>query len=163
MKGNSNSNLNYIDDFEIIDREFVAFLANSYNSRNMIPIKYVIIEGKIFLIIYLEKTCLYEIVNLENGNYNVEYLIEITNNQKAENDYILEIFRLKGIQKLINTQNPITDNIITFNLYPIQTTLHKNQSPNQENTNSIIDKISEHSIKRSTYGDRSAIASFLFM
>jgi len=151
LKGNSNSNLNYIDEFEIIDKEFVSFLANLYNTRYMIPIKYAIIDKKIFIIIFLENTCLYEIVNLVNGNYNVEYLIEITKNKNAMKDYILEIFRQNGIQKIINMSNPITNDIISFNLYPIQTTLYKKPSIDIKSNDSTKVEISGTSNIRPSY------------
>ena len=149
LKGNPN--LIYIDEFEIIDKEFVSLLVNLYNARYIFPIKYAIIDKKIFIIIFLENTCLYEIVNLVNGNYNVEYLIEITQNKNSNKDYILEIFCKNGIQKFINMPNPITNDIISFNLHPIQTNLHKNPSINIKSNTSTKDEISGPSYNRSTY------------
>jgi len=90
----------------------------------------------------LENTCLYEIVNLVNGNYNAEYLIEITQNKNSNKDYILEIFCKNGIQKFINMPNPTINDIISFNLYPIQTTLYKKPSIDIKSNNSTKVEIS---------------------
>ena len=93
---------------------------------------YAAIEGKIILVIYFEKTDIYEIVsfNSENGDILVEYLIEIiapstiknfSYDKKSLNNAIFKLFFTFGIQKLSSEENSIPiENNVSMKLYPIK-------------------------------------------
>ena len=118
---------NYLDDFEIIDQGLALILDNKFNkSLQLIQVKYLSENNKIFLAINLNQTYMYEIVSMNpnGGNIIVEYLIGIINTNVISADinslicnFILNI----GIDKLIkaNQPDPIPSSNICLILYPI--------------------------------------------
>ena len=111
---NNQNNLKYIDDFEIIDKDFAFYLFKLFNNNIMIyKVDYTKIENKLFLVININQDYIYEIVNLNNNDsITVEYLIKIeinkmTNDINALNDIIINLLIDNGIKKLINHGNPI--------------------------------------------------------
>ena len=122
--GNQN-NLQYIDNFEIIDKDFYTFLLEKFGKdieRFLFSVNYVIIEEKIFLIINYDKdyqTRIYELVNInpEGGNIIVEYLIEVLNPENkfftdinSLNNLISKFIVTNGLKRLLSTKNPIVVN-----------------------------------------------------
>ena len=86
----NNKKLIYLNDFEIIDKDFGSYLIESYkNNLQILPIDYVLKEGKIILSIIYEQKYIYEIahINPEGGEIIVEYLIEV----KIENNIPINI------------------------------------------------------------------------
>ena len=77
---NNQPNLIYIDNFEIIDKEFYTFLRQKFgDDLFMYQTFYYNLDNKIFLIINYDQTYIYEIIsfNPEKGDIIVEYLIEV--------------------------------------------------------------------------------------
>ena len=125
---NNNQNLFYVEDFEIIDKEFATFLSSKFKiNLTILPIIILPRENKIFTIITYNQNYIYEIVIPNNENiYKAEYILEILNNnpvthdKKNLNDHILNVFKTYGIQKLIAQNSPFhTGNNIYFKLYLI--------------------------------------------
>ena len=104
-----NNNQIYLDEFEIIDESFCLYLQGLYkNNIQIIPVNYILIEGKIVLSIIYGQKYIYEIVyiNPEGGNIIVEYLIEpIINNNNISTDInsiIFQPFQKNGLKNLIS-------------------------------------------------------------
>ena len=79
IDNNRHSQLIYIDEFEIIDKDFYSYLKKLYkNNLQILPIDYILIEGKIILTINNGQKFIYEIayINPDGGDIIVEYLIE---------------------------------------------------------------------------------------
>ena len=111
---NNQNNLKYIDDFEIIDKDFAIYLFQLFkNNITIYKVDYTKIETKLFLVININQDYIYEIVNLkDNDSITVEYLIKIvennmTNDIKALNNIIGNVLKDNGIKNLINHGNPI--------------------------------------------------------
>ena len=131
LKKLNNNGLKYIDNIEIIDKDFVNYLYQIFNNNIAIyKIDYIKIESKIFLIIYFNRNYIYEISSLnENDIMTIEYLIEIkknnmTNDINTLNNYIVYVLLENGIQNLISYGNPINiENRLIFNLLAIKENL----------------------------------------
>ena len=124
---NNKSNLKYIDDFEIIDRDFAEFLNRTFNNTiNFYKVYYLKIENKILLIIHCNQKYIYEIANLNNDDIiTVEYLIEIVNSLSDDinslNNYIGNALLNIGIKKMISYGNPVNiGNNLIINLFEIR-------------------------------------------
>ena len=130
---NKQSKLIYLDEFEIIDKDFALHLQNIYkNNIQIFPVYYILIEGKIILSIFFGQQYIYEIVyiNPDRGNIIVEYLIQpliFCNMSTDINSIIFQIFLKNGIQKIIDLRSSIkvTDNII-FNFHKINAIITNN-------------------------------------
>jgi hypothetical protein len=134
---NNNSNLKYIDDFEIIDQGFGNFINQSMKKNiNILPAQCCKIEDKILLAIYINQSYIYEILNIntEGVKINIEYLIEIKGgnsliNSNDINSMIFQTFMKNGFKKLISLKNPINlGNNISINIYGINKLLNSNGS-----------------------------------
>ena len=134
---NNNSNLKYIDDFEIIDQGFGNFINQSMKKNiNILPAQCCKIEDKILLAIYINQSYIYEILNIntEGVKINIEYLIEIKGgnsliNSNDINSMIFQTFMKNGFKKLISLKNPINlGNNISINIYGINKLLNSNSS-----------------------------------
>ena len=110
------NNKNYIDDFELIDGEFFAFLYHKIfnNKLQILKAFYLTIENKIFLDIIIGQSRIYEIVSLNpnGGDIIVEYLIEFVPNNLNFGDKtlipsIVQIFANKNYQNDILLRNHI--------------------------------------------------------
>ena len=131
LKKLNNNGLKYIDNIEIIDKDFVNYLYQIFNNNIAIyKIDFIKIESKIFLIIYYNRNYIYEISSLnENDIMTIEYLIEIkknnmTNDINTLNNYIVNVLLENGIQNLISYGNPINiENRLIFNLLAIKENL----------------------------------------
>ena len=129
----------YLDNFEIIDQGLALILDNKFNkSLQLIQVKYLIENNKIFLAINLNQTYMYEIVSMNpnGGNIIVEYLIGVINANiiSAETNLLVCNFILNiGIYKLINSNQPvqIPSSNICLILYPINITPVQNINPSQ--------------------------------
>ena len=124
---NNKSNLKYIDDLDITDRDFAEFLSRTFNnSINFYKVFYLKVENKLFLIIHCNPKYIYEIANLNNDDIiTVEYLIEIVNSLSDDidslNDYIGNSLLNIGIKKMISYGNPVNiGNNLIINLYEIR-------------------------------------------
>ena len=111
---NNNERLKYIDNFEIIDREFANFLKQKFNKQiDTIPIIYMINQNKFILAIKFKNNYIYEIATPNaNGILTVQYLIEINYNNinNSTNHFDKNIFKLIteiGVEKLISFNEPI--------------------------------------------------------
>ena len=139
---NNQSNFLYIDNIEIIDENFAAFLNQKFNHGiKILQAYYVVIEENILLIIYVNQSFIYEIVSLSQngGDYLFEYLLEVKSGQNFEKielaKYIFHILTSYGIQKLILKGNTIDiGNNIFITFHQIKNSL--NQSVNIKNTKS---------------------------
>jgi hypothetical protein len=119
-------NLNYLSDFELIDKSFADFLKKNIAKITIRPVDFGIIKNnKIFIVIRSEKSCFYEIMSLNwNDELIIEYLIEIVKNESFQfissfNNYLFVKLCKETIQNLINDKNEIkllNDNVI-LNLY----------------------------------------------
>ena len=126
-KLNNNNDLNYIDNFELIDKDFAYYLYQIFNdSISIYKIEYIKIDDKIFLIIDFNGNYIYEISRLnENNIITIEYLIEIKKNNISNdinslNNYIGNLFIDNGIRNLISYGNPINiENKLIINLFAI--------------------------------------------
>ena len=124
----------YLDNFEIIDQGLALILDNKFNkSLQLIQVKYLIENNKIFLAINLNQTYMYEIVSMNpnGGNIIVEYLIGVINANiiSAETNLLVCNFILNiGIYKLINSNQPvqIPSSNICLILYPINIPIPQN-------------------------------------
>jgi len=134
---NNNSNLKYIDDFEIIDQAFGNFINQSMKKNiNILQAQCCKIEDKILLAIYINQSYIYEILNIntEGVKINIEYLIEIKGgnsliNSNDINSMIFQTFMKNGFKKLISLKNPINlGNNISINIYGINKLLNSNGS-----------------------------------
>ena len=131
LKKLNNNGLKYIDNIEIIDKDFVNYLYQIFNNNIAIyKIDLIKIESKIFLIIYFNRNYIYEISSLnENDIMTIEYLIEIKKNNMTKdinklNNYIVNVLLENGIQNLISYGNPINiENRLIFNLLAIKENL----------------------------------------
>ena len=131
LKKLNNNGLKYIDNIEIIDKDFANYLYQIFNNNIAIyKIDLIKIESKIFLIIYFNRNYIYEISSLnENDIMTIEYLIEIkknnmTNDINTLNNYIVNVLLENGIQNLISYGNPINiENRLIFNLLAIKENL----------------------------------------
>ena len=135
---NNQSKLIYLDEFEIIDEAFYLYLQGLYkNNIQIIPVDYILIEGKIVLSIIFGQKYFYEIVNInpDGGNIIGEYLIETLINYNMINDlnpFIFQIINKNGLQKIISLGPLIklVDNI-SLNIHKI------NGINNKKNNNTI--------------------------
>ena len=140
---NNQQNLEYIDNFEIIDKEYYNFLLQKFGEDLfMYKVNYASIENKIFLIIYYDSTNIYEIVSIkqDGGVIKVEYLIETIlpktgQNSSFENNSIntaiLKKISNKDIQKLISMDNPIKiDNNISLKFHDVNRNLQQSMIAN---------------------------------
>ena len=130
----NNKKLIYLNDFEIIDKDFGSYLIESYkNNLQILPIDYILVEGKIILSIIYEQKYIYEIahINPEGGEIIVEYLIEV----KIENNIPINIntIILQSFQKF--ELNNIISSGAKINI--------------EENISFIFHKIDEIAIKKS--------------
>ena len=129
---NNQSNLEYIDNFQIIDQEFYSFLIQKYGkSLFMYKVNYITLEGKIFLMIDYNQNYIYEIVSMnpEGGDFKAEYLIEVIiesidnnflYNKNSFQNIIIKSLITKGIQKCILMENPIlVENNVSLKFHPI--------------------------------------------
>ena len=124
----NNSNLKYIDDFEIIDEEFAQYLFQIFNpSLTFYQVNYVKIKNKIFLVIYLDQKPILEIIKINDNNIiKVLYLIEIVKNNFIEDTYELinyignalmdyGISKLSSYDKVINIEKNLSINFHAIN------------------------------------------------
>ena len=141
------NNLEYIDNFEIIDRDFYTFLLQKFGQELkwfLFSANYAIMEGKIFLVINYDKdyqTIIYELVSInhEGGDIIVEYLIEVLNPENkfsndinSLNNLISNFIFTDGLKRLLSTQNPVEVNqYISLRLYPINGVLRQSLNGNQ--------------------------------
>ena len=139
--------LYYINDFEIIDKEFGYFLIQKFNNKiKVLEINYAVKEGKILLIINFNKSFIYEIL-IPNAKeiFEVKYLIEIINNKFADdqnilNDYIFQIFYSMDLKNFFSLQKPqIINENFSFILHPIKRNI--NLSINQIENESIHNEV----------------------
>ena len=131
---NNQQNLQYYDDFKIIDKEFAFYLTQKFGDKINIPaIHFAIKEKVFFLIINQGKNDIYEFASL-NSNYSfrVKYLIEFIHFYFVDMDLLknslLNFFLHNEMDKIISLGNPINveDNKIIFNIYPIKISLKCN-------------------------------------
>ena len=125
---NKQSKLIYLNEFEIIDQEFGLYLQKLYkNNLYILPVNYILIEGKIILSIIFEQKYIHEIVyiNPDGGDIIYEYIIEVLthNNNNIPNDInsiMFQTFQKNGLNKIISSGKSVkvTDNI-TFNFHKI--------------------------------------------
>ena len=128
---NNDNNLIYIDNFEIIDKNFANYLNQIFGNSIMIyKVDYAKIEKKLFLIINLNQNHIFEIARLnENDNIIVEYLIEIVKNDLSNDinklsNCICRILLENGLQQMISLGNPINfENNLFINLHAINNNL----------------------------------------
>ena len=139
--------MQYIDNFEIIDKDFYTFLLQKFGNELKwfhFSANYVIIEEKIFLIINYDReyqTKIYEIISInpEGGDIIVEYLIEVINpynkffnDIKSLNLIIAKFILTNGIKRLLSMKNPIeVYKDVCLRLYPINDILRQNINENQ--------------------------------
>ena len=93
---NNQLNLEYIDNFQIIDHEFYTFLIQKYGENLfMYKVDCATIDNKLFLIINYDQKFIYEIVSInpEGGDFIVEYLIEVI----SMNIIVLFIIKIRFI------------------------------------------------------------------
>ena len=68
------TNLKYIDDFEIIDREFASFLENKFTGSLLLPkVVYSLIKNKILLEVIIEQSYIFEIVSINPESCNISF------------------------------------------------------------------------------------------
>ena len=132
-------NLQYIDNFEIIDKDYYTFLRRKFGEKLlMFQTLYANIEDKLFLIINFQNNYFYEIASFNKSDLIVEYSIEVSNeipedgnNNKDEilpNNEILKILNEKGIKNIISQTSPvIKEKNIVMKFHPI----NKNITPNE--------------------------------
>ena len=125
INNNKQSKLIYLDEFEIIDKDFESYLKELYNNKlQILPINYILIEGKIILSINDGQNAIYEIVyiNPEGGDIIVEYLIEapyFINTPYGLNTSIFQIFQNNGLNKIISLGPSFKVDNIIINLHKI--------------------------------------------
>ena len=134
------NNLEYIDEFEIIDKGFADLLKEKMNKDiNLFAIYYTRFENKILLIINLNQKYIFEIVSInhDGGAIIVEYLIETINNNKSYDinlaiNSISKTLKNYGLQKLITFNSPISiENNFVINFHK----LNCNAENNLKNSN----------------------------
>ena len=125
FNNNKQSKLIYLDEFEIIDKDFESHLKELYNNKlQILPIDYILIEGKIILSINAGQNAIYEIayINPEGGDIIIEYLIEApysNNTPYGLNSSILQIFQKYGLNKIISFGKSFKEDNIIINLHKI--------------------------------------------
>ena len=133
-------NLNYLDDFEIIDKNFMIFLKTNFDNIIMPLIQFGQFKGNsIFTAINFKGQYFYQIMNLNNINeLSFKYLIEVVKNNEFKNksqstDYIFGILLKNELKNLISKGNPICcrKNNFIFNLYS------NSFSPNEQKNRNI--------------------------
>ena len=141
---NNQPNLEYIDDFEIIDQKFASFLNRKFGDKLlMTPACYSVIKNKILMIIKLDQTYGLEIVSLNPQDHTiiVDYLIEIQKIYVNISSELLINTIIKFIQDndIQNIRNPINiNNSIILIFHPINEKL-RNSLQNMENNPSNKD------------------------
>ena len=141
-------NTNYVDDFEIIDIAFGNFLNRIFeNDVKLYESYYANLENKIFLSININQINIYEIVSCKtDGNYDVEYLIEILKNELFTdiytlNSYLIQILTKYNFQDLISRNPIVINDKFTFNINSVKENIGQsfNQiqdiNSNQKNNN----------------------------
>ena len=105
LKIANNKNINYIDDFEIIDKDLKEFFKDK--KFKVLKGKYVIGNKGIFIYIKCEKKkekkteFIFELGNFDkNGTFNIEYLLD--KNEIANPDYFLNALFDVGIDSIFN-------------------------------------------------------------
>ena len=106
LKFENNKNINYIDDFEIIDKDLKEFFKEK--KFKVLKGKYVIGNKGIFIYITYEKTIekktessVFEFGNFDkNGNFNIEYLLD--QNEIGNPSYFLNRLLDEGIDYIFN-------------------------------------------------------------
>ena len=123
-----------IEDFDLIDHGFAAFLQNIFNNIFLVEVNFGFIENKIFLIIFWNQTTnIYEIVSFnQEDDFVIEHLIEMNNNNIAlDKNYINYIFQYitnNGLQKFISSGGYIKVlNNLLIKFYPVKFNTGKNQ------------------------------------
>ena len=115
----SNANLIYIDNFEIINKELALFLSKTFNNNiDLYKIKYICNDIKFVLAIKYKQDYIYEIASIDNSdNIIIKYLIELTQKNKEQLDINSQIFKpilTIGINTLISFEEPIQINNTTI-------------------------------------------------
>ena len=143
---NNNINLKYIDNFEIIDKEFADLLIKASNNHiDLLPIDYIINENKYILAIKLKINYIYEIASKDsNHNLTVENVIELNkNNTKHEfNNNIFKIIFQYGVKKLINNHKIKIDDNITAKICSIDE-LNFIHDSSQSSNSSVFSPVQE--------------------
>ena len=143
---NNQAKLYYIDNFEIIDIKFAAFLKTTFYKNIELPTIYFgIIDNYILLVIEYGIDKIYEIVSFNNINcaFTVEYLIEFVNTKNINinilSNYLFQYLSNKGIQNLVAKGNIININNcnIIFNIYSINNNNILKINENQTQYNNI--------------------------
>lgn len=155
-------NLNYLSDFELIDKSFADFLKKNIAKITIRPVDFGIIKNnKVFLAIKFGENTFYEVMHLNTDNNLIfEYLIKNTKNTIYEkilalNNFIFGNLCWKPIQSLISNKRKneisLANNKVILNLY------QKNISPQKSKEKRDYPDISNYS--RSNIGDDSIITS----
>ena len=146
INNNNDINLKYIDNFEIIDKEFADLLIKvSNNHIDLLPIDYIINENKYILAIKLKINYIYEIASKDsNHNLTVENVIELNkNNTKHEfNNNIFKIIFQYGVKKLINNHKIKIDDNITAKIRSIDE-LNFIHDSSQSSNSSVFSPVQE--------------------
>ena len=146
INNNNNINLKYIDNFEIIDKEFADLLIKASNNHiDLLPIDYIINENKYILAIKLKINYIYEIASKDsNHNLTVENVIELNkNNAKHEfNNNIFKIIFQYGVKKLINNHKIKIDDNITAKIRSIDE-LNSIHDSSQSSNSSVFSPVQE--------------------
>ena len=132
----------YIDNFEIIDDKFTAFLDQTfYKTIDIHKVYFGIKENYILLVINYENDNICEILSFNNMNcaFAVEYLIEFVNIKNIDitqlSNYLLPFLSREEIQNLVSKGTNIKTGNIIFNIHSINNNniLKTNENPNQYN------------------------------
>ena len=133
-------NIEYIENYEIIDEEFAKFLSKKFiNNICIIPTNFIINENKFIFSYNLQKNNIYKISSSdEKGIFNNECIISISNkNNSISNKSIFEIILKNGIEKLISLKLTKINNI-ELEFYSIKEESNKNISINKEQAEKIL-------------------------
>ena len=130
----------FIEDFDIIDEEFAAFLHKIFNNIGFLEVNFAILEEKIFLKIFNKTTNIYEIVSFnQEDDFVVEYLIEILNpgnfsDKNALNNFIFQNVTKIRLQNLISSNNyhQVANNLY-IKFYPVKVNMVKSPQIPQPN------------------------------
>ena len=139
--------LNYIDDFEIIDKNFMLFLKGKFEKLVIASVKFGKIKNNnIFFVIKHDQKYHYQImrINMDN-NLKFEYLIEVVENkafnyENASHNYIFGVFEKSDLKSLTAKGNPIklANNEITLNLFS-NDSLYKNRNKNNSRPKNYVE------------------------
>ena len=161
---NKQPNILYINNFVLIDQEFLAFLLQKINKNiKTCLVYYILIRNKFLMVLKLEQTFMYQISSFNNNeNFIAEYIIFSNYPTIDISGYILKIISIYEIQSIINMSMPIfLGNNIPIYIYQINNN-NQNQIANVQNKNigeSLnkfgLEKIISDDINAKTYFTRS--------